>query len=368
MTEVLTNRALNRATLARQFLLDKADLTALEAVRHLYGLQAQAPTPPYFALWARLRTFEPDDLSKLIVDKQVVRIVLMRGTVHLVTADDARALRPLTQPLLNRDLLQNTIHAPKLAGIDFDELDRHTRAILAERPRTNAELGAALAEHYTDRDPGSLAYAARDKVPLVQVPPRGIWGKSGQPTYATAEHWLGEPLEQDSKPEEMVRRFLAAYGPASVLDVQAWSGLTKLGEVVERIRKDLRTFRNEDGRELFDLPDAPRPDPDTPAPPNLLGGFEQLLLSYADRTRVVSVEHLKEQVRTRAVARGTVLVDGRFAGVWDLAAKAKTATLTIELWVQIEKSERDALLRRAGELLRFAEPAADTHDVRVTTR
>ncbi len=368
MTDVLGNRALNRATLARQFLLGKAELTALEAVKHLYGLQAQAPNPPYFALWARLENFTPDDLSQLILDKQAVRIVLMRGTVHLVTADDARALRPLTQPILDRDLLQNTIHAPKLAGVDFDELERHTRAILDERPRTNAELGVALAEHYADRDPGSLAYAARDKVPLVQVPPRGIWGKSGQPTYATAEHWLDQPLRKDPDPAELVRRFLAAYGPATVMDVQTWSGLTKLQEVVERIRKDLRTFRNEEGRELFDLPEAPRPDEETPAPANLLGGFEQLLLSYADRTRVVTPEHLKEQVRTRAVARGTVLVDGRFSGVWDLTTKAKTATVTVEQWVKIKRSERDALVLRAGELLRFAEPSADAFDVRITTR
>lgn len=368
MTEVLSDAALNRATLARQLLLDKADLTALEAVKHLYGLQAQAPTPPYFALWARLRSFQPDDLSKLIVDRQVVRIVLMRGTVHLVTADDARTLRPLTQPILDRDLHQNTIHAPKLAGIDFDELERHTRAILSERPLTNAELGVALASHYPSRDSGSLAYAARDKVPLVQVPPRGIWGRSGQPTYATAEHWLGSPLLLDPKPEELVRRYLAAYGPASVLDVQAWSGLTKLGEVVERLRGELRVFRNEDGRELFDLPEAPRPSPDTPAPANLLGGFEQMLLSYADRTRVVSLEHLKEQVKTRAVARGTVLVNGRFAGVWDLATKANAATVAIELWVKVAQSEQDALARRAGELLQFAEPSADSHDVHLTTR
>ena len=368
MTDVLTNAALNRATLARQLLLRKAELTTLEAVHHLYGLQAQSPTPPYFALWARLATFEPSDLSRLILDKQVVRLVLMRGTVHLVTADDALALRPLTQPLLDRDLQQNTIHGPKLAGLDFDELADEVRRVLAEGPLTNAELGKKLAERWPDRDPGSLAYAARDRLPLVQVPPRGIWGKSGQPTYLTADAWLGRPLDADPSPEEMVRRFLAAYGPASVLDVQTWSGLTRLGEVVERIRPSLRVFRNEDGRELFDLPDAPRPDPETPAPAALLGGFEQMLLSYADRTRVVSVEHLKEQVRTRAVARGTVLVDGRFAGVWDLAATRKVATVTIEPWVRIKASERDALVLRAGELLRFAEPGAAGYDVRVTPR
>lgn len=366
--DVLSAKALNRATLARQLLLSKAELTAVEAVEQLYGLQAQAPTPPYFALWARLNQFASDDLSKLILDRRAVRIVLMRGTVHLVTAADALALRPLTQPIMDRDLTQNALHAGELAGLDFDELGEHARAVLAEGPLSNARLGARLAERYPDRDPGSLAYAARDLLPLVQVPPRGVWGRSGQPTYATVETWLGRPLETDPSPEQLVRRYLAAYGPATVADVQTWSGLTKLGEVVERIRPSLRTFRTEGGRELVDLPDAPRPAEDRPAPPHLLGGFDQMFLSYADRTRVLSDDHRKELVRTRSGARGAVLVDGRFAGVWDLITNRTEAAVAIEPWAELTASERDALVPVAGELLRFAEPGADSHDVRFTTR
>jgi hypothetical protein len=366
--DVLSNAALNRATLARQHLLTKADSTTFDAVHHLYGLQAQAPAPPYFALWARLNGFQPDDLSRLILDRRVVRIVLMRGTVHLVTAEDALALRPLVQPIMDRDLTQNTLHAANNEGLDFAELAQYARDRLDEKPLTNAELGVALAERWPDRDPGSLAYAARDLLPLVQVPPRGLWGKSGQPTYATAETWLGKPLEKEPSKEDLVRRYLAAYGPATVQDVQTWSGLTKLGEIVERIRPTLRTFRNGDGRELFDLPDAPRPDPDTPAPPRLLGGFDQLLLSYADRTRVLSEDHRKELIRTRSAARGAVFVDGRFSGVWDLKTAKKTATVVIEPWTPIPPSERDALTRLAADLLGFAEPGADTHDVRFAAR
>lgn len=366
--DVLSARTLNRATLARQLLLRKDELTAIEAVEHLYGLQAQSPTPPYFALWARLNAFAPDDLSQLILDRRAVRIVLMRGTVHLVTAADALALRPLTQPIMDRDLTQNTLHAGQLAGLDFAELAEHARAVLDEQQLSNAELGAKLAERYPDRDPGSLSYAARDLLPLVQVPPRGIWGQSGQPTYATAETWLGRPLEADPSPEQLVLRYLAAYGPATVADVQTWSGLTRLGEVVERIRPSLRTFRTEAGRELFDLPDAPRPAEDTPAPPHLLGGFDQMFLSYADRTRVLSDDHRKTLVRTRSGARGAVLLDGRFAGVWDLITSRAEAAVVIEPWVELTSSQRDALVPVAGELLRFAEPGAGSHDVRFATR
>jgi hypothetical protein len=362
--DLLSDRALNRATLARQLLLRKATLTTLEAVRHLYGLQAQAPTPPYFALWARLESFQPDDLSKLILTRDVVRIVLMRGTVHLVTADDALELRPLTQPILDRDLLQNTLHAANLAGLDFGELAAAGRSVLAERPLSNAELGAALAERWPDREPSSLAYAVRDLLPLVQVPPRGIWGKSGQPTYATAETWLERPLAASPSQEDMVRRYLAAYGPATVADVQAWSGLTKLGEVVERLHPSLREFRTEDGRTVYDLPDAPRPPADTPAPVRLLGAFEQMLLSYADRTRVVSEEHRKELTRSRGAARGMVLVDGRFHGLWDLRKSRGTATVVIEPWDAIPRHAMDDVVAEGMRLLTFAEPGL-VHDVQV---
>ncbi|TVT46394.1 winged helix DNA-binding domain-containing protein, partial [Amycolatopsis rhizosphaerae] len=246
--KVLGTRALNRALLARQFLLKRAKLSPLEAVHQLAGLQAQAPFPPYFGLWSRLHEFSPDDLARLLLDRSVVRIVLMRGTVHLVTADDCLRLRPLVQPIMDRDLRTNTSHARSLAGMDLEELSAEARRLLAEQPRTGAELGTLLARRWPDRPPASLSHAVRGLLPLVQIPPRAVWGRSGKPTYATAEDWLDRPLDAKTSLDEMVLRYLAAFGPASVADIQAWSGLTRLGEVVERLRARLLVFHNAQGR------------------------------------------------------------------------------------------------------------------------
>jgi hypothetical protein len=360
ITEVLGLRALNRATLERQFLLRKAKLTALEAIERLGGLQAQAPFPPYFGLRARLAGFRPEQLSRLIEEREVVRIVLMRGTVHLVTAADALAWRPLVQVIMDRDLLANTLHAAGLGGLDFGEVAAEARALLATRTHTGKELGVALAERWTDREPASLTHAARGLLPLVQVPPRGIWGKAGQPAYATAEDWLGRPLDTEPSPERLVERYLAAFGPASVRDAQTWAGVTKLGEVFGRM--PLRTFRSESGVELFDLPDAPRPDPDTPAPARLLGPFDQLILSYADRSRVITDEHRKRVITQNGLVKGTLLVDGQITGWWEIQRKRDVATVRLTPFGALGKRDITALEREGADLLAFAEPDA-THDL-----
>jgi hypothetical protein len=362
MSELLTRRALNRATLDRQLLLRRAKMSALDAVEHLGGLQAQAPFPPYFGLWTRLHGFQPEQLSQLILDRAVVRIVLMRGTVHLVTAGDALAWRPLVQPIMTRDLSFNTQHTPHLAGLDVEEVAAMARKLLDERQYTNAELSAALGERWPGRATSALAHVARGLLPLVQVPPRGIWGKSGQPAYATAETWLGRPLAEPD-PDRMMLRYLKAFGPASVLDAQAWAGLTRLGEVFERLRPSLRTFRDENGRELFDLPDAPRPDPETPAPPRLLGPFDQMILSYADRTRVLDDAYRKLVITQNGLVKGTVLVDGAIRGQWNITRKRDTATLVVTQFLPLTKKDTAALASAATRLLNFAEPGA-THDIR----
>lgn len=365
MPDTLSKRALNRAMLDRQLLLRRSKLTALEAVEHLAGLQAQAPLPPYYALWARLHGFAQDELAQLLLDRKVVRIVLMRGTVHLVTAADALAWRPIVQVIMDRDLDGNTQHTPEIIGLDRDEVARTARKLLAERPYTAAELGAELGTRWAGRATSSLTQIARDLLPLVQIPPRGIWGKSGQPTYAVADDWLGSGLDVRPSPERMFRRYLAAFGPATVRDAQTWAGITKLGEVAERLRPELRVFRDEDGRELFDLPDAPRPDPDTPAPPRLLGPFDQTLLSYADRTRVISDEYRKVVISHNGLVKGTILVGGFVKGHWEIKTARKAATLIITPFERIPKRDTEALESSAARLLHWAHPAAESHTVQV---
>ncbi|OXM74267.1 MULTISPECIES: winged helix DNA-binding domain-containing protein [Amycolatopsis] len=364
MPDTLGPRALNRALLARQLLLRAAEVTPLEAVRHLCGLQAQAPFPPYYGLWSRLHGFRPEQLGQLLLDRQVVRIALMRGTVHLVTAEDCLWLRPLVQPLFDRDLRTNTAYKKPLAPLDLGEVADRARAVLAEEPHTPAALGKRLAEQWPDTPPAALAHAARGLLPLVQVPPRAVWGRSGRTTLATAEDWLGRPLDRNGSLDELVSRYLAAFGPASVADVQAWSGLTRLGEVVDRLRPRLRVFRTEQGREVFDLPEAPRPDPATPAPPRFIAEFDNLLLSHTDRTRVLPDDARKRVFGVpNGVFPGTILVDGLVRGSWRIARSRNAATLEIEPYERFSTKDRAALEDEGARLLRFA-VGEDAGDIR----
>ncbi|MEU9347641.1 winged helix DNA-binding domain-containing protein [Streptomyces sp. NPDC048278] len=328
---VLGTRALNRATLDRQLLLRRSPRSAKDAVAHLVGLQAQNVKPPYYALAARLDGFVPEQLSGLMADREVVRIVTLRSTIHTHTAADALTLRPLVQPARTREL---TAFRKGLAGVELDRLAALARELVEAEPRTMAGLREALRAEWPDADPHSLAVAARCTLPLVQVTPRGLWGRSGQVALTTAEHWLGRrPAEPAPTPDAVptpeaaaatdsaVLRYLAAFGPASVRDMQTWAGLTRLRAAFERLRPRLLTFRDETGTELFDLPDAPRPDPGTPAPPRFLPEFDNLLLSHADRTRVVPAEYRGRAWQGNQAHR-TLLVDGFLAGVWKLAEGA----------------------------------------------
>jgi hypothetical protein len=363
---MLTLRMLNRATLERQMLMRRQKLSACEAIEHLVGMQAQAPNPPYVGLWARLKDFHTDELARLILDRRAVRIALMRNTIHLVTARDCLALRPLVQPVFDRDLYANRNHRAGIEGLDVEALVAAGRALLEERPRTAKEVGMLLQERWPDRDPASLARAIRHLVPLVQVPPRGIWGKSGQAAHTTAEAWLGRPLDPDPLLDEMVVRYLGAFGPATVKDVQTWSGLTRLGEVVERIRPRLLTFRDEHGKELFDLPDAPRPDPDTVSPPRFLPEFDNLILSHADRTRIIANDYRKVIASKNGMVPATVLVDGFVRGMWKTERTRGKATLVIEPFEPLSREDRDALAEEGEQLVRFvAEPeGTETFKVR----
>ncbi|MER6345837.1 winged helix DNA-binding domain-containing protein [Streptomyces sp. NPDC001595] len=357
---VLTTRDLNRATLARQLLLRRVEMPAGVAVERLVGLQAQEVKPPYVALAARLDGFVPEELSGLLAEREVVRMVTMRSTIHLHTADDALALRPLVQPARDRELNMKTFR-DGLVGVDLTRLAALVRDLVEDEPRTMRQLREALLAEWPDADPQALAVAARCTLPLVQVTPRGMWGRSAQVALTTLEHWLDRPAAEPASPEAAVLRYLAAFGPASVKDMQTWAGLTRMRAVFEGLRPRLVTFRGPDGVELFDLPDAPRPDPDTPAPPRFLPEFDNLLLSHADRTRVIPAPH-----RGRTWQANTfycpLLVDGFLAGVWRLYDDA----LVIEPFAEPAKGAREEVLAEGERMLRTLYPGG-AHDIRFGT-
>ncbi|MEV0091315.1 winged helix DNA-binding domain-containing protein [Streptomyces sp. NPDC050738] len=354
--DTMSTRALNRATLQRQLLLSRAAMSAEDAVAHLLGLQAQNVRPPYYALWSRLDGFRPEELSTLLEERGAVRMVTMRSTIHLHTADDALTLRPLVQGARDREL---KIFRTGLVGVGIERLGELSRALVEERPRTMKEIREALLQEWPDADPMSLSVAARCTLPLVQVTPRGLWGKSGQVALTTIEHWLGRKPEDVPAPDETVLRYLGAFGPASVKDMQTWAGLTRLKEVFERLRPQLVTFRDEEsGVELFDLPDAPRPDADTPAPPRFLPEFDNLLLSHADRSRMGPAEY-KGRTWKGNQAYCVFLLDGFLAGVWRLKEGKGAAHLEIEPFGKPTRAERAALAEEGERLLASMTGAAE---------
>jgi winged helix DNA-binding protein len=356
---VLSTRALNRALLERQMLLRRLPLSAFEVMERLVGMQAQTPTDPYYGLWTRLVGFETDELAQLLLERRAVRaVIMMRTTIHLMSARDYLEIRPILDPMVRRQFGYGPF-SRALRGLDVDEVAAAGRSLLEEKPRTIGELGKLLRERWPDHDPTSLGYAVRYLVPAVQVPPRGIWGKGGRPVLAAGESWLGQPFEPHPSVERMVLRYLAAFGPATVKDVQTWSWLTGLREVIEGLRPQLRTFRDEEGRELFDVPDGPLPDPETPAPPRFLPEFDNIFLSHSDRSRIVDRKYLDQ-----VLMHGFLLVDGFIRGAWKIDRKREAATLVIGLWDALAAPDRAETEEEAARLLDFAAADARTRDVR----
>ncbi|MFI1282103.1 winged helix DNA-binding domain-containing protein [Streptomyces sp. NPDC020858] len=359
---VLDTRALGRATLARQLLLDRADIPVLDAVAHLGGLQAQEPQEPFVGLWSRLRAFDPAALSDQLVRRGVVRTHLMRRTVHLVTADDALAWRARHETMLRQRVLGT--YRRELEGVDLDELAAAGRAIMADgEPRSMTELARALAERWPAPGPralGEMLVAAL--VPMVQLPPRGLWRTRAGVRNVPLSSWLGReidppsPSADDPVGQALVRRYLAAFGPAASADLRAWCGLAGLPAAVAAIREELVSFRDERGRELLDLPGAPRPDPGTPAPVRFLPAFDNAILGYHDRSRIIDDAHRGLSVAGARV----VLVDGRVAATWTV----EDGTVIVSPLGLLSRADRTAVAEQGRATASFLSDN-DSHRVRI---
>ena len=350
-------RELGRATLARQLLLERAPLGVVEAIERLMALQAQEPRPPFVGLWSRLAGFEPQRLRDLMLAGDVVRGPLFRGTLHLVSAADWSAFRGPCQPALEAAARRL---GERVAGMDMGAVAATARTLLTERPRTAEELRGLLHEAHPQHDERALGYVVRMSVPMTLLATDDRWGYPRD-----AELRLADPAIDHQSPEGLVRRYLSAYGPASVADAQEWSGLASLGAAFEALRDELVTFADERGRELFDLPDAPRPDPRTPAPVRFLPEFDSLMLAHSDRSRLIADAHRPRLTTTNLRVNATVLVDGEVRATWSVKRRASSATLEVTPFERLPTSVVAAITQEGDSLLRATEPAAGAVEVTV---
>ncbi|MCX4970530.1 winged helix DNA-binding domain-containing protein [Streptomyces sp. NBC_00654] len=356
---LLSTRALNRSLLERQLLLDRVEWSVPEVVGRLVAMQGQEPDAPYVGLWTRIAGFRHDALSSLLHERRIVRGAHLRTTQHLALAEDFLWLRPLLQPRLDRAPLGGLRR--DIEGLELAELAAAGRRLLAGRTLTRQELGTLLAEHFPDHRANALAVSAHFLVAMVHPPPSGLWGRRGAVPCTLAEDWIGQPLEPAPRIQAMVTRYLAAFGPADVKDIQAWSGLSRLREVVDELRPRLRVHRDEHGRELFDLPQADPGDPDRPAPVRFLPSFDNLLLGHADRSRVIADEYRKLVAPGQAMVRPTFLVDGFVSGTWSV----KERRLLVSPFRTLPKTDLAAVLEESWRLAEFVLPDGARPDVRL---
>ena len=355
-------RDLNRATLARQMLLERAALPVTAAVERLGGLQAQLNSAPFVGLWTRLQDFSRASLAEAIERRAVVKATWLRATLHLVTSDDYARFRTTLAPALAG--ASGSIAERRGATFDREAVLAAARTFIGQQPRTFAEISAMLSELLPDQDVGAMRYTVRTHLPLVQVPSPGGWSYPSQPAFTLAEPWIGHTIDSEERLRELALRYLAAFGPASAADMQTWSGLPKLKDLIERLRPELRVYRADGRRELFDLPDTPLPGGDAPAPVRFLPEFDNLLLSHSNRTRIVADAHRSRVYLPGLRVAGTILVDGFVQGVWRIERARKAATLVIAPFGALSTQNRDALAAEGERLLRFVEPDATTHAVR----
>lgn len=361
MPPVLSPRALNRALLARQMLLTRVNLPVTNVIEQLVGIQAQDPIAPYYGLLTRIEGFRPENLSKLIQDKKVVRLSLMRSTIHLVTSQDSMSLRPLVQPV-QESVLRNSF-GKGLYGLDVQAVVDAGRSLIETSPLTFSELGKQLNKQWPATDAATLAAIIRTFIPLIQLPPRGLWGNNGQAFHTSTEAWLGNLPFPNLTTIDLILRYLAAFGPASIRDIQVWSGLTKLKEMIEQLRPQLIFFRDEQGNELLDIPNAPRPDANIPSPPRFLGGFDNILLSYSDRSRIIKDEYRNKVFTKNGIIKSTLLIDGFVSGIWKVQRGKGSVQLIVEPFKKIPSIELNALKEEGNRLLDFIAGNGTTREI-----
>ncbi len=330
----LSARARNRTLLLRQHLLERSHLSALEMTRHLLGLQGQDNLPPYLSLAARIEGFDPQELSAALEERTAVRFFTMRGTVHVLTAADALELRPWVQPFLDRVNERSRISGPS-HHVPTEEFRAGVAEVLAGDPVPFAALKEALVSRFPDAPAEALGHRARERVPMLQVPPRGRWKRSGGVVYALADRWLGAAFVEPDVPG-LVRRYLRAYGPATAADMTTWSGVTHLGPVFTDLAPELATHTDEAGTLLYDVPDGPLADPEAPAPARLLGKYDNVWLSHAGRDRVATREKRRRWMGPNGGVGNALLVDGEMEGLWSVSG----GKVALDPWRRLTRSER----------------------------
>jgi Winged helix DNA-binding domain len=354
-------RELNRATLARQMLLGREEVSVLAAVGRLVGLQAQLPVAPFVGLWTRLRDFKRDDLARAIEDRKVVKATLMRATLHLCTAEDYVRFRATLQPMLSG--ARDAIVKQRGGQFDSKKLLAEAKRYIGEKPRTFAEISEWVTKLMPGQDVGALRYTVRTNLPLVQTPIATGWSFSAKPEFTLADCWIGRLMDGQDHLSDLVRRYLTAFGPASVTDAQTWLGMLK--ETFEKLRPELKPYRDEGRRELFDLPNLSVPAGDVPAPVRFLPEYDNLLLSHSNRTRVIADEHRSKVYLPGLRVAATILVDGFVRGTWKIEKVKNAATLAIQPIAKLTKPERAALNEEGERLVRFVEGTAKSFSVRI---